>query len=706
MQRIFIALSIWLLLLILVRCQNEKSETTETVSDNIHDGYVGEASCVSCHQTEYQDWLGSHHDWAMKEANEKTVLGNFNNQSVRLDGVDYSFVTDGGEYKVHVQEINGDTATYRIEYTFGYTPLQQYITRFDAGKMQVLRVSWDTEKKEWFHQYAGDQLDPHDWLHWTQGGQRWNTMCADCHSTNLKRNYDHKSDTFSTTWSSINVSCEGCHGPGQQHVDWVQKNEGSGSNYVLPGIGQKAQLDMCGPCHARRVRLTEQYQPGIDFENQFILQSITNEYYHADGQIREEDYVVGSFMQSKMYMNGVKCSDCHNPHSLELKMNGNALCMQCHEPKYNTIEHHFHEMGTESAECVNCHMTGAIYMGNDFRRDHSFRIPRPDQSIQYGTPNACTGCHTDKSDRWAANKIKGWYGGNRPYHYSDDFLITTSGETISQTQMGELLAFIENTEAPDLLRASAIQNAQFTYSRKEVETLLSAMEDTSALVRYYTINKLMDYPPQDRHHIAAKHIGDPSLMVRIAAARLAADIDLNALDADQRSAFSTALREYEKMLIANTDFPLGRLHLGDYYFRKGQTERAIIQYEKSLQMDSLLSVTYQNLATAYSTLGRNEEALKMLDQLITLEPEYSRAYFLRALLFHETGNPEEFVENMQEAIRLDPQNFQAYYNLATYYYQNKNYNEAEKVINKGLKVYPESEQGQYLLSLIQKERSL
>ena len=703
MQRVLIVFVFWMIALTLIKCQTESSEKTDKSAPLINDGFVGEATCTSCHQNQATEWNGSHHDWAMKPATAQTVLGDFNNLNIELDGVGYSFFKKKDQFLVKIKEINGETKTFEIKHTFGYTPLQQYLVEFEKGKTQVLRVSWDVEKKEWFHQYRGDQIEPHDWLHWTGGAQRWNTMCADCHSTNLKRNYDFKTDSYETSWSSINVSCESCHGPGQRHVEWVESGEDKGSSYMLTADAQQTQINICGPCHARRVRLSENFEPGKSFDHQFILQSMTTEYYHPDGQIEEEDYVMGSFMQSKMYMNGVKCTDCHNPHTLELKYEGNTLCMQCHEPKYNTIEHHFHEMGSKSAECVNCHMRGKVYMGNDFRRDHSFRIPRPDQSVKYGTPNACTGCHADKTDQWAANQVVDWYGEDRPYHYSDDFLLTTKRQEVTEAEKGQILAFIENQQYPDILRASAIQNAQFSFSEKEIKVLLGAMEDSSALVRYYTLNEFMDYPIQDRFHLASKNISDISPMVRVAAARLVVDVDLNQMDPSQRESFRIALNEYEKMLIANADFPLGRLHLGDYYFRKGQGEKAIVQYEKALEMDSLLTLVYQNLATAYSTIGKNKEALLKLNQLIRLESEYGRAYYLRALLHHELGNSEKFVVDMARSIELDPQNFQAYYNLATYYYHEKDFPKAEEVIKKGLKIFPQSEQGNHLLQLIENE---
>ena len=442
---------------------------------------------------------------------------------------------------------------------------------------------------------------------------------------------------------------------------------------------------------------------GSSFEEQFILQTLTTEFYHPDGQIEDEDYVIGSFLQSKMFMEGVKCNDCHNPHSMELEKAGNPLCLQCHEQKYDLPEHHFHESGTQSALCINCHMTGKIYMGIDFRRDHSFRNPRPDQSVKYGTPNACTGCHTDKTDQWAADNIVNWYGDKRPEHFSDALLLTNIDE-ISEEEQEKIRQFILNYKQPFLTRATAIENYSFAYSSEDYAVLIEAMEDSSALVRRKALMKFMDAPLAERLAIGLKHLDDPALMVRIAVAQLTTDMDVEDLSMEQLTALQNARDELKNMLLGSADFPLGRLQLGDHYFRLEETEMAIEQYLIALDMDSLLSPVYQNLATAYSTIGENDEALQALNMLIELEPEFGRGYYLRALLKYQLKDEDAAISDFTQSIRIDPFNFRAFYNLATLHFQRKEFNEAESVIQSGLELQPASGEGKYLLALIYREQ--
>lgn len=693
--------------LFLFQCENysEYTKTAKsdyTAADN-SDGYVGESSCMSCHQKEYDLWKGSHHDWAMKPATKETVLGDFNNHQITLDGVEYIFKVENKKFVVRIREIDGTIESYKIDYTFGVTPLQQYIVTFEKGKRQVLRASWDTEANEWFHQYAGRKLNTNDWLHWTKGAQTWNTMCADCHSTNLKRNYSWEKDSFNTTWSSINVSCEGCHGPGKKHVDWAENDKEGHEYHILVGRDQQLQINQCAPCHSRRVRLTENMTVGMDFEEQFLIQSLTSDIYHPDGQVEDENYVMGSFLQSKMYHNGVKCNDCHNSHSMELKMIGNSLCIQCHDKTYDTPKHHFHQVNTKSAECVSCHMTGKTYMGNDFRRDHSFRVPRPDQSVLFGTPNACTGCHTDKDDEWAAANVEKWYGDKRPEHFSNTLLVTNA-DYVTEEQQRNILSFIADPQTPSIARATAIENYSFGYSEEDYQSLIGATQDKSALVRHKSLMKFMDASPEHRHTVGLNFINDPAKIVRIAAAQLLVDADPGQLQPQDQQLFIKARKEYEEMLFSNSDFPLGRLNLGDYYFRRNDLGKAIEQYKMAIQMDSLLAPVYSNLATVLNISGRNKEALHALNTLLTIEPNYARGYYLRALLHYELHDHEAAIQDFNKAIKLDPNDFRSFYNLATLLYERKEFNDAEKIIIKGLQLSPDSHEAKHLLTLIKKAK--
>ncbi len=668
------------------------------------DGYVGDASCIACHENETKLWKGSHHDLAMQIANDSTVLGNFNDVKVKIDGVNYYFYKKDSNFFVKINEIDGSEKIYQIKYTFGVTPLQQYLIDFDKGKKQVLRVTWDTVSKKWYHQYPGDKIGTHDWLHWTKSAQNWNTMCAECHSTNLKKNYFVEKDSFHTTYSSINVSCESCHGPAERHLNWATNNPNEENSYILKGKNQRDQLNLCAPCHARRVKLTKNLEPGKQFEDQYMVQNLTTNYYHGDGQINDEDYVYGSFLQSKMYAEGIKCSDCHDPHTLKLKFEGNKLCLQCHVPAdYDSKTHHFHKENTEASQCINCHMTGKNYMGNDFRRDHSFRIPRPDQSVKYGTPNACKECHQDKTNQWAANSIKNNYGSTRQNHFSDALLLS-SRNNLNIEERSRLDIFINDLTYPEIARATVIENLDYT-TNEQYSALLLALNDSSAQVKYNALLKFRNFTPQEKVSIALKHMDDSVKLVRIGAAQLVINMDESTLSDVDKISFTKSRSELETMLYSNADFSTGRMQLGDYYLQNNDLKTAIKNYEVAIQKDSLLIPVYSNLATAYSLNKEYDKANTTLDKWILIESKSSRPHYLKGLLNFEMNKNKVAIAELNTAIKLDPSDTRSLYNLATYYFQDKkDLNLAENYIKKALKLEPENQDYKYLLALIYRDQ--
>lgn len=372
--------------------------------------------------------------------------------------------------------------------------------------------------------------------------------------------------------------------------------------------------------------------------------------------------------------------------------------MQCHEPRYNEPSHHFHALGAESSQCVSCHMTGETYMGIDFRRDHSFRVPRPDQSVVYGTPNACIGCHMDKSDAWAAKQVEEWYGNQRGEHFSDGLLLSTKrGMTAVERKM--LDDYITNLKYPAIARATVIDNMNMTRI-EQFEPILNTLKDTSPLVRHNALMKFNLVNPAERVSIAAEHIKDTSRLVRIAAAQLLNGIPKEQLQNLDQYALGKAQDELRTMLYSNADFSTGRLSLGDYLIQNNDIAGAIKQYQAGLKMDSLLLPIYPNLATAYSMNGDTEAAFNTLNTFIKKDPNSSRAYYLRGLLNFEVKKEALAISDLNKAVALDPTNTRASYNIATFYYQNKEWNKAEKAIKTALNTEPQNGEYRYLLALI------
>ncbi|MBV8269917.1 MAG: hypothetical protein JO252_26645, partial [Planctomycetaceae bacterium] len=528
--------------------------------------FVGAQACANCHAAAFDAWKGSHHALAMQPATAANVLGDFTGARVEHFGITTTFFRDGEKFMVRTDGPDGALHDYPIAYSFGVYPLQQYLIAMPGGRLQALGIAWDSRPKDqhgqrWFHLYPDQNLKPGDPLHWTGRDQTWNYQCADCHSTNLQKNYDLASNTYATSWTDVDVSCEDCHGPGSRHVAWAksgdkaERTDGPGrmglTNWLTPtdhghwemnpetGIARRTEklasgeIETCAACHSRRKVIAKDPVPGEPYLDGYLPALLEPGLYHADGQIDGEVYEYGSFLQSRMYHAGVTCSDCHDPHSAKLRADGNALCGQCHLPaKFDVTEHHHHQPGSAGAQCVNCHMPTKTYMIVDARRDHSIRVPRPDLSAALGTPNACTQCHAGSSAEWAAQSVAGWYprGRQTTPHYGTALHAGRIAAADAEQQLDRLI--LDHSQ-PAIARASALPLLAPYASSASEPAIKAAVADTEPLVRLAAPRALPASAPPAILQAIAPLLSDPVRTVRIEAARALAGTDLLALTPQQ-----------------------------------------------------------------------------------------------------------------------------------------------------------------------------
>ncbi len=682
------------LTLFLFGCSDNKNKKYSIVQKQgavVKSTFIGSESCKACHQEAFKDWKGSHHDLAMQVADSVSVLGNFNNKTVLFKDIKTSFFKKGNDFYVNTEGHDGKYTDFKIEYTFGVTPLQQYLVKFDNGEYQCLTAAWDSVKNEWFSLLQPDiDINHGDRLHWTGSAMSWNMMCADCHSTNLHKNYDSKTDTYDTTFSIINVSCEACHGAASEHEIFYQnKNNGTPPKMYMHTEMESIELvDKCARCHSRRSQVTKYFDYKGGYMDHYLPSLLVEGLYEIDGQISDEVYVYGSFIQSKMYHNGVSCKDCHNVHSLKLKKLGNDLCMTCHEPKYNTESHHFHPNNTEGAQCINCHMTGRTYMGNDFRRDHSFRVPRPDQSVKYDTPNACIGCHKDKSDEWAAKVVVDKFGSERADHFSDHLL---KGYFEDPSAFEILMA---NHDYPDIARATAVGQFSNQYlNDQQLALLTSYLNDSSALVRNEVVSSLERINnPQSATKVAAM-LQDSVRVVRISAARY---FNMTAQDVATIADFKNANKEFLIAMNLNADFASGQHQIALYYQAKENTEKAIEAYKRANEIDGYYNRSRMNLALIYYQQGLTAESEKLYLKVIEQEPEFSYPYYMVGLLYNELGDNNKSLKYLGLATERMPFNQNAYYNYALQLQGINKFKESVEVLKRGLEYAPYNERLLYV----------
>jgi Tfp pilus assembly protein PilF len=677
--------------------------------------FVGSQKCADCHKQAFDRWKGSHHDKAMDVATEESVLGDFGDALFEHFDTVSRFYRKDGRFFVHTPGPDGKPGEYEVTHTFGYYPLQQYLVPFPGGRLQCLPIAWDARLERWYHLYPDEPLEPDDWIYWTNAGQNWNGMCAECHSTNLKKNYDVESDTYRTTWSEINVGCEACHGPGSLHVKWAELPEmgrPETENYDLvvktSQMTSRQQVELCAPCHARRTSLGDNIHTNVDFMDYAVPRLLDPAIYYPDGQILDEVYVYGSFIQSKMYDREIRCSDCHDVHSIKRIEEGNAICLQCHRADdYDTKAHHFHKKGTEKGEpirsktgevlfevgsgakCEACHMPGRDYMGIDYRPDHSFRVPRPDLTLETGAPNACKRCHHDKTEQWSLEHMAKWYGSKTKPHYGS---ILNAGRGGLPEAKGKLMQLADDRLFPAIVRATALAQLGGYPGTDVVDALGSALSDEEPLMRHTAVQRLEMLPPDQRIKFLVPMLYDPVKAVRIEAAAGLTAIPPGQLNTGEQTRFEAVLQEYKQAMGYTADFAASRHNLGNLYANLGQPDLAENHYLAAIGIDSQFYPAKVNLAMLYNGQGKKTEAEDLLRQVVGDHPDMHEIQYSLALLLSERGKYAEASLYLATAARGLPDRARVHYNLGMLMDYLRKDLEAEAALSRALEIEPDNMQ--------------
>ncbi len=614
---------------------------------------------MTCHEDEARAWTGSHHDWAWTLPGPDTVLGDFDDAEFEHHGVTTRFFRDGEGYFVETDAVDGARGVWEVVGVVGVSPLQQYLLSPTPGRLQTLDVAWDTLENRWYHVFPDQDIGPNDGLHWAGPYKSWEARCAECHATGYSRNYQAEARVYAPEMAEIGVGCEACHGPGAAHLDWVETWETEGAEAadagIWPGMGAagfsqafapddpEAEIQQCAACHSRREAFFDGNPlPGSNYHDTYALALLREGLYHADGTILDEVYVTGSFLQSKMYAQGVRCTDCHDPHRAALRVEGNATCTQCHNPEgnarfptlvpadYDAPSHHFHEEGSAGAQCAACHMTERVYMGNDLRSDHSFRIPRPDLVAGTGAPDTCTDCHDDRDAAWAAAAIEEWYpeSDNRGPHPVTTF---AAARLAPMGQAEALLELAGDAEAAGIVRASALELLAPVADQGVAAAAAGLLADPDPLVRAAAARVQRGVPGEDRVAALEGALDDPVRAVRVAAARALIDVP----GAEAEPAVRGAMREWRGALTASADFPETHLIIGGIGLTSRNFELASQAFREAVTLDPQLLDAWRMLVRIAAATGDTPGAMAALEEAEAANPG---SLFLEDLRF-ELGLP-------------------------------------------------------------------
>lgn len=608
-------------------------------SDEIPE-YVGSDTCRECHQSQWDDWTGSHHDLAWTDPDEG-VLADFDDTTFTHRGVTSNFTRDGKRLFIESDGPDGRQTRWPVAGVIGVEPLQQYFVETEPGRQQTFDIPWDTERNEWFHMYADQHLPASDAFHWTGPYKTWNNRCAECHATDYTRNYDPRAKQYSSTYSEIGVGCEACHGPGSAHLDWAAEVP---DVWPIPGLDEygftitysegdvENEIQQCAGCHSRRGPLLPGSPlPGTAYHDAYRLSTLRTPLYHADGQILDEVYVYGSFLQSKMYEAGVTCSDCHDVHSATHHNEGNGICLTCHSTAgnpefptlkladYDTPEHHFHEPESDGAQCISCHMIERVYMGVDGRHDHSFRVPRPDLTIATGAPNACTDCHSSEGPYWAQAELEKRFPDSayRGEHFATTFASIRTGE------MSELenLAEIALSDLPGIVRATALEMLVPLVTPELADRFVPLLADPDPMVRANAIPLQRAAAPNMMVERLLPRLEDERRVVRNAAAREMLGAPILRLPERHETALREAMTEWQQTLENTSDFPETQLVLGGIALTTRNLEGALASFREAVRMDPQMVQAWSMIVRLEAAAGRMEAARDSLDQARSQNPE-------------------------------------------------------------------------------------
>src|SRR5262245_35908122 len=654
--------------------------------------FVGSETCAGCHRAEAELWRASQHWLAMQHASDNTVLGDFNDASFDHYGVHSRFFRRNGKFLVETDGADGKLATFEVKYTFGVDPLQQYLVEFPDGRLQALSLAWDSRPQykggqRWFHLYPDEEIKHDDVLHWTKLNQNWNFMCAGCHSTGVRKNYDAAKDRFATTFAEISVGCEACHGQGSAHVGWARGRQswwpfgksddpkmglavrfderrdivwrhdpttGKPQRNFTPPLVRK-EVETCGLCHARRGSFSEDWVPGRWLSDTHVVSALARGLYHADGQMLDEVYNYGSFKQSRMFAAGVTCGDCHEPHGAKLRVGGDGVCLQCHAAdKYAVVAHHRHETANLPLACASCHMPERTYMVVDRRQDHSFRVPRPDLSVELGTPNACNDCHGDKPAAWAAAAVETWHGPTRKG--SQSYAEAFHAAWTDQADAAALLAVVaSDRHASAIARASALSELGSRLSPSIMNLARSGLADPDPMVRIGALDMLASVPPGQLWPVVAPLLSDSNRGVRIRAAALLAAVPTASQPQADRERFERAAAEVIAAQRLNADRPEARSTLGNFFARQGRASEAEVEYRAALRLSPQYAPAAINLADLYRSLARDTEGESVLRAAIAASPRDAGLHHALGLALTRLKRPDDALAELRQAAELDPE---------------------------------------------------
>jgi tetratricopeptide (TPR) repeat protein len=676
-------------------------------------GYSGTQSCRECHEKFYKLWAPSHHGLAMQPFTAQLF-------QTRLTTQDNDVGIGGSGYRV---ELNGERGwvresgpkenkKYPIVHALGGKNVYYFLTPMDRGRLQVLPLAYDVQRKSWFDTAASGirhfQDIEEEPVGWKDPEYTFNTSCYGCHVSQFTRNYDLKTDTYNSVWREPGINCEACHGSAVEHVRVCrQAAKGKPPEDLKiavirpPKYRRKIAADACAVCHAKATPLTVSFQPGDDLFDHFDVGMLDLPDYYPDGRDLGENYTYTQWLMSPCAKSGqTDCLHCHTSSGRFrfTEDTKNNACMPCHAERVkNSSAHSHHPEGSVGNQCISCHMPKTEF-ARMRRSDHSMLPPTPATTIAYKSPNACNVCHQDKDAAWADGLVRKW----RKRDYQTPILLRASFIEAARKHdwktLPAMLEYLERKNHDAVFAASLIRLLRFCNDDRKWPFLIRALEDPSPLVRASAAESLGDRIDEETLKGLSSVINDKSRLVRVRAASAMAAIPREALDAGLAAAFDKAVGEFKATIDARPDSWASHYNLGGFYLAQQDYRQAVASIETAIRLQPRAIQPYVNISFAYNGLGLNDKAVQSLRKACELQPKSLEANLNLGLLLGEMGRLEEAATHLQKAAELDSASAVAAYNLGVINAKLGKMNSALDCLRRAYGLQPENPQYGYSLA--------
>ena len=672
---------------------SDKKKSAKTNDRIPHHGYdfkkdTSANRCKTCHEEQFKDWSHSQHANAMRDIGNDLDDKAFTGKSLIIYAKrQVEFLKKNNTFIIREKWEGKEWVEYKPVAVIGESPLIQYLIPFPGGRLQVFDFAYDPAKDEWFNVFGDEHRQTNEWGYWSNRGMNWNVQCADCHMTNLNKNYDVDTDSYQTSWEHTAITCKQCHKGTDDHMS---------NPHYKPTTENK--MDGCASCHSVREDLTDGFHAGEKYDNHYrpLLADWANIYFE-DGQVSGENFEYGSFIMSRMHHKGVTCLDCHDPHSAKLKLpaDNNTLCLSCHQAPgqkeatvIDPIAHSHHAAGSEGGKCVSCHMPITTYMARDPRRDHGFTTPDPLLTKELNIPNACNRCHEDKDSEWSIKWTNEWYGDRMNRWSRERAFLVARAKSGDPGVVPELIKAFEKEQVEGWHQVF-IGLLQPWVNQVDVQKAIQPfLQHENPLLRSKATQILGTFNSPDELERLKK---DGSTAVR-----------LSSLWSSRQLLANEAIlpEEFQNFINLHSDQPEGALSQAELAMLKNDLDSTEAWLRKAVNWDQTSSYPKQMLAQILNMRNDKTGALEMLRAAGKIDPENIQVLYQNSLLEAELNNIPEAVKLLENINEVAPYFHKAWYNLGLIYSQQNRLEDSIYALYKAVNINPQDVQSLYALATV------